>query len=59
MKRMAQTFNTNVNDLEKELATLIADKQIKARIDSHNKVILFVITLILSLGVVCTCDRST
>lgn len=39
MNRMAKTFNTEVLDLEKELAKLIQEKQIKARIDSHNKVL--------------------
>ncbi|KAL0477532.1 COP9 signalosome complex subunit 1 [Acrasis kona] len=39
MNRMAKVFNTSVVDLEKEVATLIQEKQIKARIDSHNKIL--------------------
>jgi len=39
MNRMAKVFNTSVFDLEKEVASLIQDKQIKARIDSHNKIL--------------------
>lgn len=34
---MANSFNTNVKDLEKELSRLIMEGQISARIDSHNK----------------------
>jgi len=34
---MAQAFNTNVANLEKELSRLIMDGSIQARIDSHNK----------------------
>eukprot|EP00850_Spirogloea_muscicola_P020143 SM000208S06313 [mRNA] locus=s208:36554:38504:- [translate_table: standard] len=34
---MAAAFNTNIAGLEKELALLIMDNQIQARIDSHNK----------------------
>jgi len=39
LHRMAEAFGTDVSGLEKELATLIADKAISARIDSHNKVL--------------------
>lgn len=39
MNRMAKVFNTSVTDLEREVALLIQDKQIKARIDSHNKIL--------------------
>lgn len=38
---MAQAFNTTVGALEDELMQLILDNQIQARIDSHNKVIIF------------------
>lgn len=38
MHKMAQSFNTTVNQLESEVATLVMDGQIQARIDSHNKV---------------------
>lgn len=36
---MATAFNTTVAPLEKELARLIMDGSISARIDSHNKVL--------------------
>lgn len=36
---MATAFNSSVSDLEKELAALIMENQIQARIDSHNKVL--------------------
>eukprot|EP00891_Asterochloris_glomerata_P009379 jgi/Astpho2/9379/e_gw1.00145.49.1_t len=36
---MAEAFNTNESALEKELAVLIQDGPIQARIDSHNKVL--------------------
>jgi len=39
MNRMAKTFNMEIRELEKELARLIQEKQIKARIDSHNKIL--------------------
>ncbi|KAL9652431.1 hypothetical protein ABK040_000004 [Willaertia magna] len=39
MNKMATVFNTTVDNLEKELAALIMDKQIKARIDSHKKIL--------------------
>lgn len=39
MNQMAKVFNTSVVDLEREVALLIQDKQIKARIDSHNKIL--------------------
>jgi len=37
LNKMAGAFQTSVQDLEKELAKLIADGIIAARIDSHNK----------------------
>eukprot|EP00798_Chlamydomonas_sp_ICE-L_P013423 gene13423-19280_t len=36
---MAAAFNTSVSELEKELASLIMEGQVQARIDSHNKVL--------------------
>ncbi|XP_005109229.1 COP9 signalosome complex subunit 1 isoform X1 [Aplysia californica] len=39
MRKMAEAFNTSVNALEDELMQLILDGQIKARIDSHNKIL--------------------
>lgn len=39
LNTMAQAFNTSVSDLEKEVAGLIMDNTIQARIDSHNKVL--------------------
>eukprot|EP00899_Mesostigma_viride_P012739 jgi/Mesvir1/21466/Mv03922-RA.1 len=36
---MADAFKTNVAGLEKELAALIMDNQVQARIDSHNKIL--------------------
>eukprot|EP00735_Rhodelphis_limneticus_P008932 TRINITY_DN2398_c0_g1::TRINITY_DN2398_c0_g1_i1::g.20633::m.20633 TRINITY_DN2398_c0_g1::TRINITY_DN2398_c0_g1_i1::g.20633 ORF type:complete len:482 (-),score=118.26,sp/P45432/CSN1_ARATH/54.00/9e-147,RPN7/PF10602.4/3.8e-54,RPN7/PF10602.4/3.9e+03,PCI/PF01399.22/2.7e-15,Crust_neurohorm/PF01147.12/1.3,Crust_neurohorm/PF01147.12/1.3e+03,Crust_neurohorm/PF01147.12/1.4e+02 TRINITY_DN2398_c0_g1_i1:136-1518(-) len=39
MHNMAAAFNTDVLSLEKELAVLIMDNQIKAKIDSHNKIL--------------------
>mmetsp|Transcript_31400 Transcript_31400/g.79014 ORF Transcript_31400/g.79014 Transcript_31400/m.79014 type:complete len:480 (-) Transcript_31400:255-1694(-) len=39
MPLMAQAFSTTVEDLQKELAQLIMKKEIKARIDSHNKIV--------------------
>lgn len=38
MRRMATSFNTSIASLEDELMQLILDGQIKARIDSHNKI---------------------
>jgi PCI domain len=38
MRKMSESFNTTVPALEDELMQLILDGQIKARIDSHNKV---------------------
>lgn len=35
---MAECFNTTVPVLEEEIMQLILDGQVKARIDSHNKV---------------------
>jgi len=40
LHKMAESFNTNVTNLENELMKLILDGSIKARIDSHNKVLL-------------------
>jgi len=37
LSTMAASFNTSVQGLEKELAKLIMDGSIQARIDSHNK----------------------
>ncbi|CAL1379373.1 unnamed protein product [Linum trigynum] len=39
LNMMANAFKTTVAGLEKELATLITDNQIQARIDSHNKIL--------------------
>ncbi len=39
MQNMATAFNTNVESLEKEIASLIAKGQINARVDSHNKIL--------------------
>lgn len=39
MFRMAEAFNTTVSDLEREITTLIFEGHIKARIDSHNKIL--------------------
>lgn len=39
LKKMAVVFNTSVESLEKDIAKLIVDKQIKARIDSHKKIL--------------------
>mmetsp|Transcript_512 Transcript_512/g.576 ORF Transcript_512/g.576 Transcript_512/m.576 type:complete len:428 (+) Transcript_512:145-1428(+) len=36
---LAAAFNTEIAAIEKELAALIMDNQIQARIDSHNKVL--------------------
>ena len=38
MRRMATTFNRTVQELEDELMQIILDGQIRARIDSTNKV---------------------
>ena len=38
MSRMAEAFNTDVKELEQELAKLIMAGMIPARIDSQNKV---------------------
>ncbi|KAI9008335.1 26S proteasome subunit RPN7-domain-containing protein [Gaertneriomyces semiglobifer] len=37
LTKMAQAFSTTVAELEPELARLITEKEIQARIDSHNK----------------------
>eukprot|EP00898_Chlorokybus_atmophyticus_P005592 jgi/Chlat1/6033/Chrsp4S06328 len=39
LSTMATAFNTDVAGLEKEIAALIMDNQIQARIDSHNKIL--------------------
>ncbi|KAJ6722870.1 hypothetical protein OIU74_007452 [Salix koriyanagi] len=39
LQMMANAFKTTVAGLGKELETLIADNQIQARIDSHNKIL--------------------
>lgn len=39
MLRMATAFNTTVTNLEREITTLIFEGHIKARIDSHNKIL--------------------
>lgn len=39
MHKMAEAFNTDVTELEKEIINLIYDGHIKARIDSHNKIL--------------------
>ncbi|CAN6296812.1 unnamed protein product [Urochloa humidicola] len=36
---MATAFKTSVSMLEKELAALITENKIQARIDSHNKIL--------------------
>ncbi|RUS26654.1 PCI domain-containing protein [Jimgerdemannia flammicorona] len=39
LNRMAASFSTDVRRLESELALLITDNQIQARIDSHKKIL--------------------
>lgn len=39
LNTMASSFKTSVAGLEKELAALITENQIQARIDSHNKIL--------------------
>ena len=39
MNKMAEAFNTNIEELELELMKLVADQPV--RIDSHNKVIYY------------------
>lgn len=39
MRKMAVAFNRSVDALENELMQLILDRQIQARIDSHNKIL--------------------
>ena len=46
MTKMAEAFNTNVDDLELELMKLVADQPV--RIDSHNKVFIPQFTVSLS-----------
>lgn len=38
MNKMAESFGTTVSKLERELAKLITENLIQARIDSHKKV---------------------
>ena len=40
LNEMSIAFNTSVQQIEKDLLTLIINGHIKARIDSHNKVLL-------------------
>ena len=40
LRKMAESFNSTLPDLENELMKLILDGCIQARIDSHNKVLL-------------------
>ena len=40
MQKMASAFNTTVEDLEKEVITLIYEGHIKARIDSYRKILI-------------------
>ncbi|KAK9768855.1 hypothetical protein K7432_000189 [Basidiobolus ranarum] len=39
LNKMAQSFSTTVNKLELEIASLIMNNNIQARIDSHNKIL--------------------
>uniref|UniRef100_A0A6G1SDH6 COP9 signalosome complex subunit 1b n=1 Tax=Aceria tosichella TaxID=561515 RepID=A0A6G1SDH6_9ACAR len=39
MRRMASSFSTTIEELEKEIINLIYDGHIKARIDSHQKIL--------------------
>ncbi len=39
LRKMANVFSTTVENVESEVAQLIMDKHIKARIDSHNKIL--------------------
>jgi hypothetical protein len=64
---MAQAFNCELPQLEKELAKLINDNSISARIDSHNKVSLEVLSFfkiqtffsLISSCSACTPDKLT
>ncbi|KNC71029.1 hypothetical protein SARC_16434, partial [Sphaeroforma arctica JP610] len=40
LTKMATACDTEVNELQSTLATLIVDDRINARIDSHNKIML-------------------
>lgn len=42
LHKMATAFNTDVASLENELIALILDGQISARIDSHDKVRIYI-----------------
>jgi len=48
LNRMAPAFNTSVADLEAELAALIMDGKIQARIDSHMKACAHLIHVIMT-----------
>lgn len=50
MNKMAQSFGTNVPKLERELAKLITENHIQARIDSHKKVEIIVFYINILLG---------
>ena len=39
LKDVSSSFGTNVEIIEKELANLIADNLIQAKLDSHNKIL--------------------
>ncbi|KAJ5070954.1 cop9 signalosome complex subunit 1 [Anaeramoeba ignava] len=39
MKTMAKDFATDIDSLEKEISLLIAEDEMKAKIDSHNKIL--------------------
>ena len=39
IKKMASAFNVSLNEMEKELSTCIGDGHIKAKIDSHSKIV--------------------
>ena len=65
MNTMAAAFNTSVQGLEKEIAKLIMEGLIQARIDSHNKVCLRASLciagsfLFVNAEIICTPHRST
>jgi len=44
---MAKSFNMTVSELQEKLVKLIASNDIKARIDSHNKVYIKLIKIII------------
>jgi len=43
MNKMAKSFNMSVTELQENLVKLIASNDIKARIDSHNKVCNYIV----------------